>query len=150
MKPKVTYVVKTIEDWELLVKYILKNYSEQKIFLLHGNLGSGKTTFVQHFGKVLGVKEHITSPTFSIVHEYHTNTDEVYHFDLYRIKHSSELQQIGFEDYLFSDKYCLIEWPDVAQDVLNQYPELKNKLLVVDIQLVESNKREVTLMTPEN
>lgn len=141
----VTYIVNAIEDWELLVRYILKNYSEKRIFLLTGNLGAGKTTFVQTFGKILGVKEHITSPTFSIIHEYHTDNDKIFHLDLYRIKDIAELQQIGFEDYLFSDKYCLIEWADMAQNIFDKYPELKNKTLNINIQLLESGRREVRI-----
>ncbi len=142
----VTYIINELADWDLLVRYILRNYPDKRIFLLTGNLGAGKTTFVQAFGSVLEVKEHITSPTFSIMHEYHTYQDVIYHFDLYRLNTLNELKEIGFEDYLFSDKYCFIEWPELAQAIFDEYPELNNKVLNLQIHLSESGQREVNLI----
>jgi len=82
----ITYIIKEKEDWENLALYVHKQFSEKRIFLLKGNLGAGKTTFVQAFGKLIGVVEHITSPTFGIMNEYHFADQLMYHLDLYRVK----------------------------------------------------------------
>ncbi|GIV30009.1 MAG: tRNA (adenosine(37)-N6)-threonylcarbamoyltransferase complex ATPase subunit type 1 TsaE [Bacteroidia bacterium] len=138
------YVVKNMEDWELLIHRILKDYAGKNIFLLKGTLGAGKTTFVQEFGKVLQVKEHITSPTFSIMHEYHFDGGTIYHFDLYRINNDRELKELGFEHFLEEGRYCLIEWPEMVEPVLKETEEWKNRCLVLEIFFnSEINCREV-------
>lgn len=86
------------------------------IILLEGDLGAGKTTFTRFFAESLGITEPVTSPTFSIVKEYHDPVSFV-HMDLYRIDDEEELINIGFEEYLDAD-YVLIEWPEVARDLL--------------------------------
>ncbi|GAB4448780.1 MAG: tRNA (adenosine(37)-N6)-threonylcarbamoyltransferase complex ATPase subunit type 1 TsaE [Bacteroidia bacterium] len=144
----ITYIIKCKEDWEMLAQYILKNYPDKKIFLLYGNLGAGKTTLVQAFGKILNVTEHITSPTFSIMHEYHfQNKQKIYHFDLYRLKSVEELKAIGFEDILYNDYYlCFIEWPDIAEKIIKE-SELKDKTIQLKINLHhECNSREVNIL----
>lgn len=142
------YIIKEKDDWEKLITYITKHFPGKRIFLLSGNLGAGKTTFVQHFGQYLNISHHITSPTFSIVHEYeipHTQK-KLYHFDLYRIQSIQELQSIGFEDYLLSDNYCCIEWPEICLPILNEHHSIKNQILNINIYLNhELNLREVTL-----
>lgn len=127
------YVIKNIEDWELLIHRILRDYPGKNIFLLKGNLGMGKTTFVQEFGKLLNVKEHITSPTFSIMHAYHSDNERIYHFDLYRIKEYKELKELGFEHFMEEGKYCFIEWPEMIEDTLKEIDEWKKRCLVLHI-----------------
>jgi len=138
------YVVKELEDWEKLAEFVLRNFSDKRIFLLYGNLGAGKTTLVQAFGKIFKVKEHITSPTFSIMHEYHCEDNRViYHFDLYRIKNVFELKDIGFEDFLFSENFCFIEWPEIAKEILD---DIKEKCLSIKIFINDKmNNREVKI-----
>jgi len=84
------------------------------VWLLQGDLGSGKTTFSQGLAKGLGIKEHLTSPTFSLVNEYHfANGQTLFHFDLYRLGSLEELYEIGIEDYLRDPQaFSLIEWPE--------------------------------------
>jgi tRNA threonylcarbamoyladenosine biosynthesis protein TsaE len=139
-----TYIVKELEDWEKLAEFVLRNFSDKKIFLLFGNIGAGKTTLVQAFGKIFKVKEHITSPTFSIMQEYHCEDNKtIYHFDLYRLKSISELKDIGFEDFLYSDNYCFVEWPEIAKDILD---EMKEKCLNIEIIINDKmNNREVKI-----
>jgi tRNA threonylcarbamoyladenosine biosynthesis protein TsaE len=106
----------------VLIEPLLKT---TPILLLKGNLGAGKTTFTQVLLQFLGVTKGVSSPTFNIVNEYQTNLGEsIYHFDLYRIKHVVELEEMGFEDYLESGNICLIEWPEIADDILSHYPTL--------------------------
>lgn len=146
----INYIVKTLENWEELVRFILREFPTKTIFLLYGNLGSGKTTLVQIFGNIMNVREHITSPTFSILHEYHFNHQKIYHFDLYRIKNFNELKEIGFEDFLFDNNYCLIEWPEMVENLLKSNPELKIKTLKIGININPENQyREVVIQTPE-
>jgi tRNA threonylcarbamoyladenosine biosynthesis protein TsaE len=98
---------------EVISGYIKSGY---KVFLLSGDLGSGKTALTQSLYKQLGVSEPITSPTFSLVNEYRLPSGElVYHMDLYRLEKQEDLVQIGFEEYLDSGQLCLIEWPELAE-----------------------------------
>jgi tRNA threonylcarbamoyladenosine biosynthesis protein TsaE len=84
-----------------------------KIWLLRGEMGSGKTTFIKAMGEALGVTDNMSSPTFSIVNEYLAMDDQkVYHFDFYRIKNEAEAYDIGAEEYFYSGNYCFIEWPE--------------------------------------
>ncbi len=83
-----------------------------------GELGSGKTTLVQGILKGFGITDLVQSPTFTLVNEYSLAQMDIYHFDLYRIEHSSELEAIGFRDYFNQGSLCLIEWPQRAADWL--------------------------------
>ena len=78
-------------------------------------MGAGKTTFTKAICKALGVDEAVTSPTFAIVNEY---AGPIYHFDFYRLKRVEEAFDMGFEDYLYSGAWCLIEWPERIEDLL--------------------------------
>ena len=79
---------------------------------LTGPNGAGKTTFIKEFVKVLGTNDEVSSPTFSIVNEYDTDNGKVYHFDFYRLNHEEEALDFGIEEYLYSNQYCLMEWPN--------------------------------------
>jgi len=99
---------------------ILKAHQKERIFLFYGAMGTGKTTLIKQICKVLGVDETVNSPSFSIVNEYKTKSGQpVYHFDFYRIKKVSEAFDIGFEEYLYSGYYCLIEWPEKIEELLS-------------------------------
>jgi tRNA threonylcarbamoyladenosine biosynthesis protein TsaE len=85
---------------------------------LSGDLGTGKTRFVKGVCEGLGVREHVASPTFTIVNEYSGSTLKVYHFDFYRINSAAELDEIGFEEYIEGGGVCLIEWADRVREIL--------------------------------
>lgn len=87
------------------------------IFCLIGDLGVGKTVFSKGFAEGMGVEEHITSPTFTIVHEYEGNLP-LYHFDVYRISDESEMEEIGYEEYFYGEGVCLIEWADLIPGII--------------------------------
>lgn len=87
------------------------------IFCLLGDLGVGKTIFSKGFATGLGITEHITSPTFTIVQVYEANKP-LYHFDMYRIEDEDELEMIGYEDYFYGHGVCLVEWANNVEDVI--------------------------------
>lgn len=87
------------------------------IYCLIGDLGVGKTIFSKGFAKGLGIEEHITSPTFTIVQEYEGKMP-LYHFDIYRIEDIEELELIGYEDYFFGNGVCLVEWANNVEEAI--------------------------------
>ncbi len=92
---------------------------EGKVFAFYGKMGAGKTTFIKALCEVLGVEDVITSPTFAIINEYTDgNGDPIYHFDFYRIKKLEEVYDMGYEDYFYSGNLCLLEWPELIEEIL--------------------------------
>ena len=97
----------------------IKGMGDGKVFAFYGKMGAGKTTFIKALCEVLGVKDVITSPTFAIINEYTDGNDNpIYHFDFYRIKKLEEVYDMGYEDYFYSGNLCLLEWPELVEDVL--------------------------------
>ncbi|EEX18042.1 tRNA (adenosine(37)-N6)-threonylcarbamoyltransferase complex ATPase subunit type 1 TsaE [Prevotella veroralis] len=100
-------------------KDFIKGMGDGKVFAFYGKMGAGKTTFIKALCEVLGVKDVITSPTFAIINEYTDGNDNpIYHFDFYRIKKLEEVYDMGYEDYFYSGNLCLLEWPELVEDVL--------------------------------
>jgi tRNA threonylcarbamoyladenosine biosynthesis protein TsaE len=98
---------------------LLEYAGENRIFAFYGPLGSGKTTIIKAVCELLGVSGIASSPSFTLVNEYRTQTGEsLYHIDFYRIKNISEIFDIGIEEYLYSESYCFLEWPELAEEVL--------------------------------
>ncbi len=89
-----------------------------QVFTLVGDLGVGKTVFTQGMAKGLGIEEPISSPTFTIVQVYEEGRLPFYHFDVYRIGDISEMDEIGFEDYIYGDGVSLIEWANLIEEIL--------------------------------
>ena len=87
------------------------------VICLTGDLGAGKTTFTKAFARGMGIEEHITSPTFTIIQEY-PGKIPLYHFDVYRIDDPLELEEIGYEEYFFGNGVTIIEWADMIKDLL--------------------------------
>ena len=98
----------------------LKMHIKQNVVLISGEMGVGKTTLIKELLSLYGVKDNVTSPTFSIINEYLIDNDEViYHMDLYRIKDIAELENIGFFEYLKSRRTCLIEWGEMIEELID-------------------------------
>jgi len=109
----------TLGDLEELAKKLLREAGTNRVIIFNGEMGSGKTTFIKAIGHVLGVKNGMSSPTFSIVNEYENEAGErIYHFDFYRLKNELEAYDIGIEEYFDSGSYCLVEWPDKVPSLL--------------------------------
>ena len=89
-----------------------------EIICLEGDLGVGKTVFTKGFAEGLNIEENIDSPTFTIVQEYTEGRLPLYHFDVYRIGDISEMDEIGYEDYLFGEGVCLIEWASRIEELI--------------------------------
>ena len=87
------------------------------VVCMYGDLGAGKTEFVRSMASALGIKDYITSPTFTIINEYKGDTD-LYHFDVYRIADSDEMYEIGYDEYIDGDGICVIEWAELIEDIL--------------------------------
>lgn len=90
------------------------------VYCLNGDLGVGKTVFTQGFAKGLGIGEPINSPTFTIIQEYHDGRIPLYHFDVYRIGDVSEMDELGYEEYFYSEGVCLIEWATNVSEIIPQ------------------------------
>lgn len=96
-----------------VAKEIVREIKTAPVWLFHGQMGAGKTTLIKEVCRQLGVDDAMSSPTFSIVNEYHTNQHgKVYHFDFYRLRQESEAFDIGTEEYFYSGSPCLVEWPE--------------------------------------
>ena len=111
-----------------------------KVILFHGEMGAGKTTFIKQLAKELGVTEATSSPTFSLVNEYQTTTNQtVYHFDFYRLKNETEALDMGVDEYLYSGHWCFIEW---AEQIPNLVPESHS---VISIKELPDGRRALEL-----
>jgi tRNA threonylcarbamoyladenosine biosynthesis protein TsaE len=132
-----------IEDIEIVAKQILDHISSKTI-LFYGDMGAGKTTLIKSLVKSLGCEDDVSSPTFSIVNEYHLKDNSIYHFDLYRISDEEEALNFGFEDYLYTSKWVFIEWP---QNVQNLLPEDIN---TINISYKSKTSRSLKLSQKHN
>ena len=135
MKKHISY---TIDEINSIAKEILSLYNSSKIFVFIGEMGSGKTTLIKSLVKELGYKGNVNSPTFSIINEY-SNGNKIFHFDFYRINDKNELLDLGIEEYINSDHWCFIEWPDLIIDLL---PEGFIKL---NLETISENERKITI-----
>lgn len=115
------------------------------VICFEGEMGAGKTRLIKSILKQLGYEEEISSPTFGIVNEYEILSGEkkVYHFDLYRIENEDELYDLGFEDYLDTRQLVLIEWPNIAINLL------PTKRTIVKLKIVENEERELTIINKD-
>lgn len=110
-----TFTHDTIQD---AAKAVLARFPEEKVFAISGAMGAGKTTLTAALCGQLQVKEHTSSPTFSLINQYETaNGSTVYHIDLYRLKDAEEARAAGIEDALYSGHYCFVEWPAIAPEI---------------------------------
>lgn len=108
----------SIGELPLIAAEIIKNV-KHKTLLFFGEMGAGKTTLIKEICKQLGVIDNISSPTFSLVNEYGTAKNEkIFHFDFYRITKEEEALDMGIEDYLYNNDWCLIEWPENIENLL--------------------------------
>ena len=137
MKRIVTHTEdETIETGKVFAQQLISG----TVVALFGDLGSGKTRFAKGISSGLGLTENVTSPTFTIVNEHIGGRLPLYHFDFYRLRSTSELNEIGFEEYIFGNGVCVLEWADIIQE------KLPSKRFDVYFTLGESeNDRIITI-----
>lgn len=99
-------------------KWLGEHANPGEIYCLDGELGVGKTVLTQGFGAGLGIGEPVNSPTFTIIQVYEEGRLPLYHFDVYRIGSTEEMDEIGYEDYLFGEGVCLIEWASLIKELI--------------------------------
>ena len=133
----------TLEELSESAKSIIEA-SNSKVLLLKGKMGVGKTTLIKELVKELGSSDTVSSPTFSLVNEYHsTDGSKIYHFDFYRIEEEEEAMDMGIEEYLYSDSWCLIEWPEKVENLLPL------NAVTVHITEIDENQRTFELINHE-
>ncbi len=136
-----TIYISHLEKVPAAAKQIIEIIGDQRIVLLHGDLGAGKTTLTQQIVSTLGYTGSTSSPTYSLVNEYESLNGPIYHMDLYRLNDIDEAYDIGLEDYLFSGYYCFIEWPNLLMDMIEGEPYVEIK-----IEHMEEGMRSVEII----
>ncbi len=136
-----------LEDLPRVVEKVLaRARGDHNKLVFSGEIGAGKTTFIQAFCRHLGVEAAVNSPTFSLVNEY-TYFDQatgqhrpIYHMDLYRLKDMEEALQIGIEEYLYGPDWCLIEWPEIIE------PLLPDEVVRIKFELATNSTRKILIL----
>ena len=129
-----------LADIQNIAKEII-NQSNHKVILFDGQMGAGKTTLIKALSKELGVIDVANSPTFSIVNEYKTETNQtVFHFDLYRLEEEEEAYDMGIDEYFDSGNWCFIEWPEKTPNLI---PMDHARIIIKE---VENGKRQLILI----
>ncbi len=114
-----TIIVNGLEDYPEAAIRFTGFLDKGNIFAFYGKMGSGKTTFIKSICEELGVEDSINSPTFAIVNEYEDKEKRtIYHFDFYRIKSVEEVYNMGYEEYIYSNAICFMEWPELIEELL--------------------------------
>lgn len=130
MSKDIIIKINNLEDYPAAAREFIAAMEGERIFAFYGNMGSGKTTLIKSICEVMGVEDCINSPTFAIVNEYASAEQEtIFHFDFYRIKSIAEVYNMGYEEYLYSDAYCFIEWPELIEELL---PEETVKVCITE------------------
>jgi tRNA threonylcarbamoyladenosine biosynthesis protein TsaE len=138
------FLIHSLSDLPSAVKWVLEHANGRKKIMLYGEMGAGKTTFTKAFCHYLGVQVSTSSPTFSLVNDYVYDDKKVekhiYHIDLYRLKSLDEALDMGIEDYLYDAHYCLIEWPQLIESLLDE------TVLKISIQKKGKSARKVVIL----
>lgn len=138
-----------IEGLAALPEYsqrLLENFPDARVLAFTGEVGAGKTTFIQQICKQLGILEVVSSPTFALVNEYgyidaqSGSKNSAYHLDLYRLRNIEEALDIGIEDYLYSGKYCFVEWPEIIE------PLLPEDTLRIHLEILSDSQRKMLIL----
>lgn len=135
-------LIPSIEAIDDAAKEFVAQMGDETVYAFTGEMGAGKTTFINALSRALGVEEDPTgSPTFAIINEYRSDTtaELIYHFDLYRLENLEQAFDIGVEDYLDSGALCLIEWPDRIEDIL------PDDTVRVNIEVLDNGCRRLSI-----
>lgn len=131
--------IRNINELKSVAKKLLSRFPDARIFAFYGKMGAGKTTFIQVICRLLDSEDNVTSPTFALINEYKTQSlQSIFHFDFYRIKNLEEAYDLGYEDYLYSGNYCLIEWPELIE------PLLPENIVRIKIEVLDDESRSIS------
>ncbi|MGL5912779.1 MAG: tRNA (adenosine(37)-N6)-threonylcarbamoyltransferase complex ATPase subunit type 1 TsaE [Bacteroidales bacterium] len=109
----------TLDQLHQAAKWVIDQLAHQHVVAFYGQMGAGKTTLIKEICAQLQVINTVTSPTFALVNEYHTSThNKIFHFDFYRIQNPTEAYDLGCHEYFDSKHLCLVEWPELAEELL--------------------------------
>lgn len=136
--PKEVVPLKGLEDTIAFANRLAKTIEPGTVIALVGDLGAGKTTLTQCLCQALGVTEYVTSPSFNLMNTYSGALD-IYHFDVYRIGSPEEMEEIGFEEFLYGQGLCIVEWATLVEEMM---PE---DTLWISLTLDEAFERTLTL-----
>ena len=122
----------TLDDILLVATEFVEKFSSNVVFAFYGEMGAGKTTFIQALCSLMKVKSTVSSPTYAIINEYESVEGSIFHIDLYRLKDEEEVVQAGVMDCLYSGNTCFVEWPERApgifpDDVINVFLKAINE-----------------------
>src|SRR5690606_3455021 len=131
--------IKSLHELPTIANSTLNDFPDERIFLFYGDMGVGKTTFINALCEALDVQDHTSSPTFSIINEYASKHGPLYHFDFYRLKNETEAFDMGYEEYFYSGNYCFVEWPEKIANLLpSSYVKIK-------MEVTENQNRFMTV-----
>ena len=139
-------LIKTPENLPDAAREFASLMGDETVYAFRGEMGTGKTTFINALCRALGVEEDPTgSPSFAIINEYRSDTtaELIYHFDLYRVESVEEALEIGIEDYFDSGALCLIEWPERIE------PLLPDDTVEVEVRVNPDESRTLIVRKPE-
>ncbi len=137
-----TIKINSLNSIDQAAKEFVAQMGDETVYAFYGEMGAGKTTFINALCKALGVEDDTTnSPSFSIINEYRSDTtaELIYHFDLYRLENLEEAFDIGVEDYFDSGALCLLEWPERIEDIL------PDDTVKVEIKINDDDTRELVI-----
>ncbi len=137
-----TIKINSLNSIDQAAKEFVAQMGDETVYAFYGEMGAGKTTFINALCKALGVEDDTTnSPSFSIINEYRSDTtaELIYHFDLYRLENLEEAFDIGVEDYFDSGALCFLEWPERIEDIL------PDDTVKVEIKINDDDTRELVI-----
>ncbi len=105
-------------DTEKIGQELGAKASAGQVYALTGDLGAGKTAFTRGFARGMNIKDHISSPTYTILQEYDGEGISLYHFDVYRIEDPDEMEETGFTDHIYDEGVVIIEWAEIIKELL--------------------------------
>ena len=117
-RTKIVFETYSTEETAKIAFQMAADAAAGQVFALIGDLGVGKTVFTKGFAEGLGIDEPVSSPTFTILQIYEEGRLPLYHFDVYRIEEPEEMEEVGFDEYVYGDGVCLIEWANRIEEIL--------------------------------
>lgn len=137
--------ITSLENIHEAAKEFVEEMGDYTVFAFYGNMGAGKTTFINALCEALGVEDITNSPSFSIINEYRSEStaELIYHFDCYRLENEDEAYDVGVEDYFDSGAVCLIEWPERIENLLPA------DTVAVHVTVEDDDTRVISVTLPE-